>query len=465
MADQNIPVTADGDVTIDCDNDGTSTIQKIIFSHDNGTELARIQEDGKVGIGTATPGDKLHVAGTIRVDDGNAIRSAGGNIIVAGGGSGSNTEGVFFTDYGFNNSNGIFTGSGRFGVGTTSPGAKLDVRGDVIINEDGADKDVRIEGDTDVNLFFTDASADKVGIGLNAPAAKLHVKCDGSSVDQLRLENSQTGGKAWAISGGLDSAADLTIRNQTDGVTLGAFHYDSGNGIRAFRVGASSGTQSDQEGIGIGQQGAFLGSSREGDHGVMRLIHNPGQFLLQCGFRNTADNNSFSAGLIKIKKIDASNDKSDLLIQLNNGSGLYDVLVIKEDGKVGIGASSPGQKLEVNGGLKLASTAAPAANVLYSNSGVKGWVEFNDSGVEQASYNVSSVTDNGTGDWTVNWNTDFASGLYGVAHCLGDDTQVRILTWNTNNGKAGGSIQVFCWDTSGTKDEADRINLVVVGDQ
>lgn len=53
----------------------------------------------------------------------------------------------------------------------------ITLEGAVVINEAGADRDVRIEGDTNVNLFFTDASADAVGIGTNTPDAKtiLHV--------------------------------------------------------------------------------------------------------------------------------------------------------------------------------------------------------------------------------------------------------------------------------------------------
>lgn len=45
----------------------------------------------------------------------------------------------------------------------------------VIINETGADQDTRIEGDTDANLVFVDASTDKVGIGTSTPAEKLEV--------------------------------------------------------------------------------------------------------------------------------------------------------------------------------------------------------------------------------------------------------------------------------------------------
>lgn len=45
----------------------------------------------------------------------------------------------------------------------------------VVINEDGGDQDTRIEGDTDVNLIFVDASADSVGIGTGTPTEKLDV--------------------------------------------------------------------------------------------------------------------------------------------------------------------------------------------------------------------------------------------------------------------------------------------------
>ena len=47
--------------------------------------------------------------------------------------------------------------------------------GTFVFNESGADKDFRIEGDTEPNLFFTDASTDRVGIGTSSPAYKLDV--------------------------------------------------------------------------------------------------------------------------------------------------------------------------------------------------------------------------------------------------------------------------------------------------
>ena len=45
----------------------------------------------------------------------------------------------------------------------------------LVINEIGAVFNVRIEGDTDANLFYTDATNDKVGVGTASPAEKLDV--------------------------------------------------------------------------------------------------------------------------------------------------------------------------------------------------------------------------------------------------------------------------------------------------
>lgn len=46
---------------------------------------------------------------------------------------------------------------------------------DTVVNEAGNDLDFRVEGDTDANLLFIDASTDKVGIGTSTPAEKLDV--------------------------------------------------------------------------------------------------------------------------------------------------------------------------------------------------------------------------------------------------------------------------------------------------
>jgi hypothetical protein len=70
------------------------------------------------------------------------------------------------------------------GASTASTGkfTTLDATGNVgfdggtfTFNEAGADKDFRFEGDTQTHLLFGDASVDRIGIALTAPAARLDI--------------------------------------------------------------------------------------------------------------------------------------------------------------------------------------------------------------------------------------------------------------------------------------------------
>jgi len=51
----------------------------------------------------------------------------------------------------------------------------------------------------------------------------------------------------------------------------------------------------------------------------------------------------------------------------------------------------------------------------FHPSACKAWVRFQVNGTRDANYNVSSITDNGAGDWTVNFGTAFSTANYGAA--------------------------------------------------
>jgi hypothetical protein len=85
-----------------------------------------------------------------------------------------NTGAIAFFTNGANERMRILSG-GDVGIGTSSPNAKLDVRGSVIINEDSGDFDTRIESDGNANMVFVDASTDRVGIGYASPTKTLDV--------------------------------------------------------------------------------------------------------------------------------------------------------------------------------------------------------------------------------------------------------------------------------------------------
>lgn len=61
------------------------------------------------------------------------------------------------------------------------------------------------------------------------------------------------------------------------------------------------------------------------------------------------------------------------------------------------------------------SASVPSDTVI--NGSAKAWVNFNGTGTVaiRASFNVSSITDNATGDYTVNFSTAFADANYAVS--------------------------------------------------
>lgn len=69
--------------------------------------------------------------------------------------------------------------------GTSAAAANiiLNSAGSAIFNEQGLDRDFRIEGDTNTNLFFVDASTDRIGIGKNNPSVLFDINGQGAATN------------------------------------------------------------------------------------------------------------------------------------------------------------------------------------------------------------------------------------------------------------------------------------------
>ncbi len=83
------------------------------------------------------------------------------------------------------------------------------------------------------------------------------------------------------------------------------------------------------------------------------------------------------------------------------------------------------------------------------------------------SYNVSSITDNGAGDYTVNFTTSFSSAHYGVVVTVEPDAgNNNVFGGVQNAGKATGSVRVrvYKYDFT-TLGDPDSVTVVCFGDQ
>jgi hypothetical protein len=94
------------------------------------------------------------------------------------------------------------------------------------------------------------------------------------------------------------------------------------------------------------------------------------------------------------------------------------------------------------------------------NGSAKAWVNFNGTGTVaiRASFNVSSITDNTTGDYTVNFTTPFADAnyaavvggattgsgaAYGVGSSAPTSSAYRLIAFGYNGGSLTDQSNVY----------------------
>jgi len=174
---------------------------------------------------------------------------------------------------------------------------------EVVFNDTTVDYDFRIKGDNNANLFFVDASTDRIGIGTSAPASPLQVT--------------------------LSTASATTGNIYVSPVVAGQARYH---------------------------------------------LYNQGSVAEWIFGQKTSTDHSF-----KLSKLVSGNELDYL--------ELTTVGILKFDSGYG--------------------SAAPAY-------GCRAWVNFNGTGTVaiRGSGNVSSITDNGTGDYTVNFTTAMVDANY-----------------------------------------------------
>ena len=122
------------------------------------------------------------------------------------------------------------TGTLENGKGNNLTSVTFD--GAVVVNESGGNNDFRVEGDSEANLIFADASADRVGIGTNSPLSKLSV-----------VINDTTSTPEILIGNGDASARSALLRNQNDATSFDIIASASPTADKEIRFFTDTGTE------------------------------------------------------------------------------------------------------------------------------------------------------------------------------------------------------------------------------
>jgi hypothetical protein len=109
----------------------------------------------------------------------------------------------------------------------------------------------------------------------------------------------------------------------------------------------------------------------------------------------------------------------------------------------------------------------PDEDINLGQQCVKAWVNFQGSSTISDSFNVTSITDNGIGDFTVTWATDFANANYAVVGmCKSDNTSDgTAVSIKSGTSLAAGTCTVTTIQPTTGVEDSNPTMLIAIGDQ
>jgi hypothetical protein len=373
------------------------------------------QSSGYVGINTTSPASLLQLVGSGTSDQGLFVTTTGtGNDYYAiKVGTGTSTD-VF-----------AVTNAGRVGIGLTNPNRTLTVNGilginngtantqQLVLSADGSGTYISstyIGSSSYVPLWLEAGGSPRiaiatngnVGIGTTSPSTKLHVVGTSTFTDEAyftdklgvgtvsltyKAEVAGAIGNYWNGTAFTGTPLALAISNTQVG------GYDP---VLLYRQTDSGGTTKLAGGIGLVGTGAW-----------------------------TAGNNA--------------NQVSDMYFLVRNASGgISERMRIKSDGNVGIGTTSPLQKLDVRGGILMNQDAALRAGTSLN------WIIGQDSADNRIHLGSTGVANNIDFDSSSGTLVRIASGGNVGIGTTNPVAKLEVVGGTTNvNGYADGTIQVI----------------------
>ena len=465
---------------------GIAGTEKFIISRtaDNSIPIITVEQGGNVGIGATSPGQKLVVVGNIGTsgsvlfDDNQGINFGNSNAKI----NGSSSDGIKF--FGSGSEKMRLTQAGNVGIGTTTPAGLLHLSStspsiyiedtdatntynittisggnnlsfDTRRSSDGAfvSTDYQIVKDAlgaNYHRWFTQGSermritsAGNVGIGTTSPGAKLDVVVSNVSVTPNGNSSAvfrQNANNYISILSGTNNEGGVLFGNSNDAAD-GWIAYQNGSGNQFITFGTAN-----SEKMRI-LSGGNVGIGTTSPTGYRLVVENASEDLLKL--HNSTDGLdaliSFTnpgGTLARIQGI----DNGGLGFDVGNNAGgiISNAMFVKNNGKVGIGTTLPGDKLHVEGGiiiqngnnLQWGGLYSAAAPTIYASTNYLAFVPTGNTGAATRGMHLTATglgigTSSPSAKLEVAGNTRLGSGTF---HVSSDATLITSATYTFRDG-------------------------------
>lgn len=447
------PTLTSGDFAIGLRNGG------VLF------ESARFASNGNVGIGTMTPAYKLDVAGPIRSSSGGFVFPDGTVQTTAGGGGGGGSQWI-------TSGSNVYYNGGNVGVGTSTPGVALDVNpngalrvGHANLSSGGDNVNLsshawfngaawqfdgapgglyRItgqqhvwyahNGSTFTNLMYL-SPAGSLGVGTTAPTARLHV--DGGAIRLASTAPGQTPFQLYSYS----NSDSLWL--SSGNATKSEIHLSVAHAVdfdRSLALQYSPGTTGAVGGIlRVGQLSKNAATFTHGatafhTNGIERLrinsAGNVGIGTTTPGHRLDVQGGSINAsgGLCMNGDCRTTWPSGGGTSQwTTSGSNIF-----YNDGNVGIGTGSPTSKLHVAGDGRVTGNFTVDGNIAAKYQDVAEWVPA----ATQLAVGTVVVLDATISNHVISSNSSYDTRVAGVISgqpgiVLGEKSDNKVLVATT----------------------------------
>jgi microcystin-dependent protein len=424
-----------------------------ILRHDNNVAgeptLSIRRSNGNVGIGTANPQQKLHVIGRMAIENGDGFtpqlnfRSGPNNVHpwrIRANTSDSVNGGLQFEE---GETSHMVIRNGNVGIGTANPGSRLRIDGNPsTLTEKTV---VRIQG--------ASTGGDSVQQGMSLLTL----------VDQSTAQGNMKGiAFARSINANFVAGIQHSVLSGGGG-NLDFYTSPAGqdnNLSMVMRLGGNGN-------VGIGT------ASPDTDLDIFKQSSSD-----RSSFKVSLTPNSISVGsVVATTRLQWYDDTFDTSIFRGVSSNILrtgflfnnqERVSITQSGNVGIGLTNPTEKLQVAGNLRIGSATMPQPSGSAPLYAARAWVNFDGtltSNNIRGSGNVSSVTINSVGVYTINFAQAMPNANY-VVNCVGGDTSGRIVSLRDGSGTSNqttNSVTIQSWrfDVDGGSINANRVHVSI----